>query len=433
MKYRYREPHEMKDSGVEWLGMIPKEWEISKIKYHFNIGRGRVISQEELVDEGLYPVYSSQTLNNGCLGHINTYDFNKKLITWTTDGANAGTIFIRDGKYNCTNVCGTLEKLNKSDNFEFFYHYLTYVTRYYKRPDTNGAKIMNNEMANIMCIKAKSEQQKIATFLDQKTAEFDNIIAKKESLINKLEEAKKSLISEVVTGKKEMKIENGKLTVKNRKEEDMKDSGVEWLGMIPKEWGVKRLKHLGESLIGLTYTPNDIVEENNGTLILRSSNVQNGKLSFNDNVYVNAIIPEKLRTREKDILICARNGSRALIGKNAMINKDNEGLSFGAFMTIYRSKYNDFLFYTLNSNLFVTQAGSFLTSTVNQLTVSNLNNFIISFCQNEKEQQLIVTFLDEKTAKIDSAIEKTKLQIEKLKEAKQSLISESRTGKIEVM
>ncbi len=102
-------------------------------------------------------------------------------------------------------------------------------------------------------------------------------------------------------------------------------------------------------------------------------------------------------------------------------------------MTIYRSSYNDFLFYTLNSNIFITQAGSFLTSTVNQLTVNNLNNFIIAFCYNLQEQKLIVDFLDEKTAKIDSTIEKIKLQIEKLKGAKQSLISEAVTGKIEVI
>ena len=80
----------MKDSGIEWIGNIPISWEIPKVKYLFDIGRGRVIAKTELEDEG-YPVYSSQTKNNGVLGYINTYDFDRSQLTWTTDGANAGT------------------------------------------------------------------------------------------------------------------------------------------------------------------------------------------------------------------------------------------------------------------------------------------------------------------------------------------------------
>ena len=96
------------DSGIEWIGKIPNDWKIVQVKNLFNIGRGRVISQEELIEDGKYPVYSSQTKNNGCLGYISTYDFDRTQITWTTDGANAGTIFLRSVKHNCTNVCGTL-------------------------------------------------------------------------------------------------------------------------------------------------------------------------------------------------------------------------------------------------------------------------------------------------------------------------------------
>lgn len=82
----------MKDSGIEWIGEIPEGWELTKVKRIFDIGRGRVISQQELTSVG-YPVYSSQTKNNGCLGYISTYDFDKSQLTWTTDGVNAGTVF----------------------------------------------------------------------------------------------------------------------------------------------------------------------------------------------------------------------------------------------------------------------------------------------------------------------------------------------------
>ena len=103
---------EMKDSGIEWIGDIPKNWIVMPIKYYFSVGRGRVISVNDLHDDGKYPVYSSQTENNGCFGYLRTYDFSGPAITWTTDGAKAGTVFFRDGKYNCTNVCGILKIKN---------------------------------------------------------------------------------------------------------------------------------------------------------------------------------------------------------------------------------------------------------------------------------------------------------------------------------
>ena len=81
-----------------------------------------------------------------------------------------------------------------------------------------------------------------------------------------------------------------------------------------------------------------------GTLVLRSSNVQDGHISYEDNVYVNSDIPEHLKTKKGDILLCTRNGSRNLIGKCAFIDTNSVGHSFGAFMSVYRTKYSDFIF-----------------------------------------------------------------------------------------
>ena len=143
---------EMKDSGIEWIGEIPKDWKLCKVNYLFRIGRGRVIAQTELNESGTYPVYSSQTKNNGCLGYIDTFDFDIDQLTWTTDGANAGTVFLRTGKHNCTNVCGTLQLLNNQNDLRYQKYALEYIAYYHKRADTNGYKIMNNEMASIHTI-----------------------------------------------------------------------------------------------------------------------------------------------------------------------------------------------------------------------------------------------------------------------------------------
>jgi type I restriction enzyme S subunit len=208
--------------------------------------------------------------------------------------------------------------------------------------------------------------------------------------------------------------------------ESYKDSGVEWLGEVPAHWEVKRLKFLGEAIIGLTYDPSDIVDENDGTLVLRSSNVQNGQIVFDDNVFVKKIIPAKLITKIGDILICSRNGSRALIGKNAVIRNEAEGVTFGAFMTIFRSEYNVYLSYVFNSSLFEFQSGSFLTSTVNQLTTGNLYNFEVPL-PSSAEQKQIDAFLDRETAKIDALIAEQQRLIELLKEKRQAVISHAVT------
>ena len=97
----------MKESGLPWLGRIPSHWTIQPVWMNFLLGRGRVISHGDIASQpGPYPVYSSQTENDGVLGSISTYDFDGEYLTWTTDGAKAGTVFRREGKFNCTNVCG---------------------------------------------------------------------------------------------------------------------------------------------------------------------------------------------------------------------------------------------------------------------------------------------------------------------------------------
>jgi len=116
-----------------------------------------------------------------------------------------------------------------------------------------------------------------------------------------------------------------------------KKTEQEWLGEIPAHWKLTKLKYLGEAIIGLTYSPEDVNDTGAGVLVLRSSNVQAGRIVLTDNVYVSCEIPEKIRVRAGDILICSRNGSRALIGKNALIGTEHAGMSFGAFMTVFRS------------------------------------------------------------------------------------------------
>ncbi len=183
-----------------------KNWKRLRVKDLFEIGRGRVIGQELLQENGNYPVYSSQTENNGCLGYIDTFDFEGDYLTWTTDGVNAGTVFKRNGQFNCTNVCGTLKQKKNNCNLTFMYYALSVEAQHNKRIDTNGAKIMNNEMAVIsLPFPDLSEQIKIATYLDKKTSTIDSIVEKITEEIDSLKIYRRALINEAVTGK--LKIE----------------------------------------------------------------------------------------------------------------------------------------------------------------------------------------------------------------------------------
>lgn len=203
---------------------------------------------------------------------------------------------------------------------------------------------------------------------------------------------------------------------------EYKGSGVPWLGEVPSHWEIKRLKHLGEAIIGLTYDPSEVVNETEGTLVLRSSNVQQSKIAFEDNVFVAKEIPQKFLTTIDDILICSRNGSRALIGKNALITKEAAGMTFGAFMTIFRSPINKYLYWVFNSQIFSFQSSTFLTSTINQLTTGNLYSFAIPLPSNQ-EQTAIATFLDRETGKIDALIAEQEKLLALLAEKRQATIS----------
>ena len=196
---------EIKDSGVEWIGEIPSHWNLSLVGRHFEIGRGRVISKVEIGDnKGDYPVYSSQTSNNGELGRINTYDFDGEYVTWTTDGANTGTCFFRSGKFNTTNVCGMLSLRNTPYSLPFLSYYLNQVTKPYVRIDINP-KLMNNMMSEIpLVIPPLPEQQQIVEYLDKQTQLIDKTISIEEKRIELLKEYRQSLISEVVTGKRKV-------------------------------------------------------------------------------------------------------------------------------------------------------------------------------------------------------------------------------------
>ena len=156
---------------------------------------------------------------------------------------------------------------------------------------------------------------------------------------------------------------------------------------IPSNWKWCRVRNVSNSYIGLTYKPTDIDEK--GIIVLRSCNIRNGKLALDDIVRVSSSISEKLLIEENDIIICARNGSKRLVGKSALIRDLTEPMTFGAFMAICKTPIYEYMFAYLQSDLFFGQLRDVSnTTTINQLTQNKFNDFLIPI-PPVKEQERI--------------------------------------------
>lgn len=170
-------------------------WEQFRIKDIASIGRGRVISSIEISQQEnpLYPVYSSQTSNDGIMGYLDDFMFEGEYISWTTDGANAGTVFYRNGKFNCTNVCGLL-KLKKGFDAHFVSLVLAEATKRYVSTNLANPKLMNNTMGNIQIRLPKLEEQKRISVVFRK---LHGLLETHNSLIIKYSKQKQYLLSQM--------------------------------------------------------------------------------------------------------------------------------------------------------------------------------------------------------------------------------------------
>ncbi|EPO0094952.1 restriction endonuclease subunit S [Campylobacter upsaliensis] len=260
------------------------------------------------------------------------------------------------------------------------------------------------------------EQKEIAEFLDKKCEKIQNYINKKQKLITLLQEKKQALINEAVTKGLNPNIES-------------KNSGIEYLGLIPHHWEVVKVKYIATTNIGLVYDPSEIAtNENVGYPVLRANNIQNGKIDYKDVIYVAKKIDDKQLAISGDLLMCVRNGSENLLGKTAKI--ENNNFSFGAFTAIIRSDLNNYLYWIFQTEMLKKSISSFIVSIgIGQISQDDIKNFKIPLPPLQ-EQKEIAEFLDKKCEKINSAIEKTKRQITLIKEYKNTLINEAVCGRI---
>jgi type I restriction enzyme S subunit len=432
---KYRDESDLLTFKNNWFTEIACDWKLSKFKYISTMKTGNSINAID--KDKKYSVKFIEYYN-----YIGTKDINvnTNIINYENDlfiplknkfkiaKRNSSLICIEGGSagrklgYLNKNVCYGNKLCNIITNRVATNKLVYYILQSRKFVEQINLKMTGiipgisvEELKNIVLILPQiDEQQKIANFLDIKTAQFDNIILKKEQLIKKLEEAKKSLISEVVTGK--VKIVDGKLVERNASE--MKDSGVEWLGMVPEEWELTKVKY---ELKFYNYKRIPLSSVERGKMVTREYDYY-GASGVIDKVSKYIFDGRYILVGEDGANLYSRNTDLAYIAEGKFWVNNH------AHILRAINGHDKFYSYLLES---VDYYCSITGSAQPKLTQDNLAGIIFAIPFDETQDE-IVEFIEYKLDKANKLLTNIRNIVMKLKQAKQALISESVTGKIDL-
>lgn len=437
---------EMKDSGIEWIGEIPADWETRKIKQLADSNTensfvdGDWIESPYIVDSGI------RYLTTGNIGDGVFKEQGNGYITLKTFGELAckyafpGDLIISrlNAPYgrSCILPSDYTEYVVAVDNVilrtQEDKRYICYVSQCdgYKHAVEDDAKgttmkrISRINLGNIVIpLPPIQQQHRIADYLDRKCSQIDSIITRQQEVIEKLKAYKLSVITEAVTKGLNPDV-------------PMKDSGVEWIGEIPEHWTMVRLKFLLSQIIDCPHeTP--IYSADGDYLVIRTADQDLGKLRADEDMY--RLDEDEYQSRirrmslEKDDLVYGREGERW--GLACLVPESNK-YCLGQRMLQFRCKRDmfspRFAMWALNSKFVYLQgAVDTIGSTSPHVNISTVRNFLIPVPEIS-EQQEIAEYIDKKILQLDKEVEQRENLICKLNEYKKSLIYEVVTGKKEV-
>lgn len=417
---------EMKDSGIEWIGEIPKDWEITKIGMLYNLCITKVSDTDyaplSVTKMGVLPQLETVAKTNA---HDDRKLVKKGDFVINSRSDRRGSCGISDyyGSVSLINIVLEPKNNMSSGYYSCLFKTVQFADEFYK----NGHGIVDDlwttgwqDMKRIILpVPHYSEQQQIADYLDTKCSEIDATAEDIQKEIDLLEDYKKSVITEVVT--------KGL-----NPDAEMKDSGIEWIGEIPKGWKIIRLKYITNSIgDGLHGTPN---YDDLGTIFfINGNNLGNRKISITEKT--NRLTEEEYKKcgvvkLDKCTLLMSLNGTYGTLSMY-----DNEPIMLSksvGYINVCNKETKEYLYYFLQSSLAQNQMTISLAGTtianLSLATVRNLKICLPSIC----EQQQIADYLDIKCSEIDALIADKKRQLDILADYKKSLIYEYVTGKKEV-
>jgi len=442
---RYKRYERYKDSGVEWIGEIPEHWNNKKISWIFNIiGSGTTPSTSNLeYYDGDVPWVNTGDLNDGYLYETSKMITDLALKDYSTlkfypidtlliamYGATIGKLSITKIIATTNQACCALAQ-PKNVNIKFiFYWFLANRNHIIAMAYGGGQPNISQNLIKSLRINLpeKHEQNAIVNFLDQKTAVIDGLIADKEKLIELLQEKRQAIITEAVTKGLNPNVK-------------MKDSGIEWIGEIPEHWSIIKMKYLLSSKKYSIKAGPFGSQLKNDDMVSGDIKVYNQKTVLDNDFksgdyYIENCKYEELRAFEVfsgDLLVT----TRGTIGKTAIVPKDAEkGILHPCLIKITLNPdkvLNDYVNVIFNNTKIVTNQIMLESNatTIDVIYTDTLKNLVLPIPPLE-EQKSIIDFVDAKIGEIDGLISSINNQIQKLKEYRQSLISEAVTGKIDV-
>lgn len=428
----------MKDSGVEWIGEIPEEWEVAKIKYYCDsIYSGGTPSRLEpkywngdinWIPSGYCKnkeiIKAEEKITKEALLSSSTKLINKDTPLVAMTGATCGfTGYLKiDACINQSIMAYIPDKLTSS---RFLWYLTMSLYQKYLSLQSGGAQagINSIDAKNIYVPYVKiKEQNNIAKILDKKTGQIEDIKSTIMKEIQILEDYKKSIITEAVTKGLDKNVE-------------MKDSGIEWIGDIPKHWKVVALKYFSENYSGGTPSRNKIEYWEDGKIPWVSSGEINKDYIYDTYEHITelGLINSSAKIFPENTVLVALNGQGKTKGKTAVLKiRATTNQSLTGFICDEINLHYKFLYYQFKSSYKFNRSYYSGGDNRDGIAASNLKTARLSL-PNISEQKEIVKYLDKKTKSIDESIEAKQKQLETLEEYKKSLIYEYVTGKKEVL
>ncbi|MGX9931501.1 restriction endonuclease subunit S [Virgibacillus salarius] len=411
-----------KESGIEWLDIIPESWSLIKLKYLCQINTGSKDTQDKK-DNGNYPFF----VRADNIERIDEYTHNEEAVMTAGDGVGVGRVFhYYKGKFSAHQRVYVFTSFRNSDA-KFIYYYLksNLASEVLQGNAKSTVDSLRRHMLTdfFVSIPSLHEQKSIVHYLDKVISEIDSLISDKEKLIELLEEKRQAIITESVTKGLNPDVK-------------MKDSGVDWIGEIPEHWEKNKVKYSTyvKGRIGWQGLRSDEFI-NEGPYLVTGTDFVNGLVNWNSCYHISEERFNEapaIQLKENDLLI-TKDGT---IGKVAIVkNKPEKAiLNSGVFVTrcLNNQYLTEYMYWILSSKVFYKYIKYMETgSTIKHLYQETFVNFIYPL-PNISEQKEIVDYINEKTNDIDSVILDSKKQIEKLKEYRQSLIYEAVTGKVDL-
>ena len=408
----------MKESGIDWIGQIPEEWEVSRLKYFFDIYAGGDIDERNTVDEYSenhpYPVISNSLENEGILGYTNNFRFQGDSVTVTGRGDVGKAVYRNIEFYPVVRLLVCIPKKQVDCRFVTYWINSAII----EKNQTAVSQLTIQMLGELIFTKVPYvEQKKIADFLDKKTAQLDKVKALLEEQIQKLKDYSASLIYETVT----------KGLDKNAL---MKDSGVDWIGQVPEGWGVKPLKYLIKFKNGYAFDSKLLTMEQTGVKVIRIGDFKSSGIDFNAALNVFTSFNSKLdfyRIRKSQILIAM---SGATVGKISFVNQEPNVYSvINQRVGIIESEINKWIYYCLSTDSFTSyiQLNSNGSAQPN-ISSSEISDFKVGI-PDDVVIQKCVKYLDKQLESINKLIQIKNQQIENINKQRQSLIYDYVTGK----